>query len=293
MIAMPMPASPQNSSSLAIGSDSPVGSAQNCGEELEAVQADLGRLLDHRPGGLLALVPFGGGRAHDVGGEAVHPVAQVPLVLARGRARTAAGPHLNRQAPPRPRPALRASARFHAVESVSRGACAAARRCRPEASGSARGRRPGSRARARTRPPDRGRGACGRRAAVEAAAVADLADQRVGLLPYAQHAGAPGMTQAVGRDLVHRQQDVLDAPRAETGVRSPQPHILAQRRQAGGFEIELLRPWHRLRQPLLALAGGRLQARVAGALPRAPSADTDRVGASASSTTSGSSASVS
>ena len=30
MIAMPMPASPQNSSSLTIGSDRPVGSAKNC-----------------------------------------------------------------------------------------------------------------------------------------------------------------------------------------------------------------------------------------------------------------------
>src|SRR5262249_28030885 len=41
----------------------------------------LGGLLDDRPGGLLAGVPLGGGRAHDLAGEAVHPVAEIPLFL--------------------------------------------------------------------------------------------------------------------------------------------------------------------------------------------------------------------
>ena len=51
------------------------------GDRLEAVQPDLGRLLDDRPGRLLALVPFGRGRAHDALGESVDPVPDVLLVL--------------------------------------------------------------------------------------------------------------------------------------------------------------------------------------------------------------------
>ena len=54
---------------------------EELGDPFEAVQADLGGLLDDRPGGLLLLVPLVGGRAHDVGGEAVDPVADVLLVL--------------------------------------------------------------------------------------------------------------------------------------------------------------------------------------------------------------------
>ena len=65
------------------------------GQALVAVEADLRRLLDHRPRRLLALVPFGGGGADDVGGEAVHPVADVLLVLGElereGRGRVLAG----------------------------------------------------------------------------------------------------------------------------------------------------------------------------------------------------------
>ena len=45
------------------------------GQEVPAVQADLGRLLDDWIGELLPLVPFLGGRAHHVHGELVHPVA--------------------------------------------------------------------------------------------------------------------------------------------------------------------------------------------------------------------------
>ena len=59
MIDMPMPASPQNSSSLTIGSMQPGLVGVELGERLEAVEADLRRLLDERPGRLLALVPLG------------------------------------------------------------------------------------------------------------------------------------------------------------------------------------------------------------------------------------------
>ena len=54
---------------------------EELGEALEAVEPDLRRLLDHRPRRLLALVPLVSGGAHDVGGEAVHPIADVLLVL--------------------------------------------------------------------------------------------------------------------------------------------------------------------------------------------------------------------
>ena len=61
------------------------GEAGGVGEELrhalEAVEADLRGLLDHRPRRLLALVPLVGGGADDVLGEAVDPVADVLLVL--------------------------------------------------------------------------------------------------------------------------------------------------------------------------------------------------------------------
>ena len=81
MIDMPIPASPQNSSSLTIGSVRPRRVGEELREAFEPVQPDLGRLLDDRPRRLLLLVPLVGGRAHDVGGEAVHPVADVLLVL--------------------------------------------------------------------------------------------------------------------------------------------------------------------------------------------------------------------
>ena len=50
------------------------------GEEVEGVEADLGGLLEHRPGELLALVPLGGGRTDDVLGEGVHPLLQLDVV---------------------------------------------------------------------------------------------------------------------------------------------------------------------------------------------------------------------
>ena len=51
-------------------------------QRLEAVEADLRRLLDQRPGRLLALVPLRRGGADDVRGEPVDPLAHVELVLA-------------------------------------------------------------------------------------------------------------------------------------------------------------------------------------------------------------------
>jgi hypothetical protein len=50
-------------------------------DRLEAVEADLGRFLDDRLWSLLALVPLGGRGAHDLFGEAVHPIANVALVI--------------------------------------------------------------------------------------------------------------------------------------------------------------------------------------------------------------------
>ena len=63
---------------------SPVGSVNGVGHEVEAVQADLGGLLDDRPRGLLTLVPLVGGRADDVLGEVVDPLLQLELVLVEG-----------------------------------------------------------------------------------------------------------------------------------------------------------------------------------------------------------------
>src|SRR4051812_35385635 len=51
------------------------------GDRLEAVEPDLRRLLDHRPGRLLLLVPLCGSRPNDPVGEPVDPVADVLLVL--------------------------------------------------------------------------------------------------------------------------------------------------------------------------------------------------------------------
>ncbi len=84
-IDRPMPASPQNSSSRATGSVRPVLVAERrLGEEVERVEADLGRLLDDRPRELLALVPLVGGGADDVLGEVVDPLLDLQLVLVEG-----------------------------------------------------------------------------------------------------------------------------------------------------------------------------------------------------------------
>ncbi len=77
-----MPASPHAISSMTMGSSSPVGSAKCIGHEIErGTQADLGRLLDDRPGGLLALVPLVGHGPHGVLGKVVDPLLDLDLVL--------------------------------------------------------------------------------------------------------------------------------------------------------------------------------------------------------------------
>ena len=50
-------------------------------QEVDAVQPDLGGLLDHRPGELLALVPLVGGGADHALGEVVDPLLDLQLVL--------------------------------------------------------------------------------------------------------------------------------------------------------------------------------------------------------------------
>ena len=58
------------------------------GQALEAVQADLGRLLDDRPGGLLALVPLGCGRAGPRPRRSRAPSRGCPSGPGSARART-------------------------------------------------------------------------------------------------------------------------------------------------------------------------------------------------------------
>ena len=82
MIDMPIPASPQKSSSLTMRQHQARGVGEELGEPLVAVEPDLRRLLDDRPRRLLALVPLVRRRPHDIRGEPVHPVADVLLVLA-------------------------------------------------------------------------------------------------------------------------------------------------------------------------------------------------------------------
>ena len=57
-------------------------------QEVDAVEADLGGLLDDRPRELLALVPLVGGRADDALGEVVDPLLDLQLVFVEGRGRS-------------------------------------------------------------------------------------------------------------------------------------------------------------------------------------------------------------
>ena len=79
------------------------GVGEELRQPLEAVQPDLGGLLDDRPRGLLPLVPLVRGGAHDVGGEAVDPVADVLLVLAQLQREVASWPAAPRSPRRRPR----------------------------------------------------------------------------------------------------------------------------------------------------------------------------------------------
>ena len=65
------------------GQEQAGGVEEALGHEVEGVQPDAGGLLDDGPGRLLALVPFVGGRAHDVLGEVVHPLLDLELVFAQ------------------------------------------------------------------------------------------------------------------------------------------------------------------------------------------------------------------
>ena len=85
MIAMPMPASPQNSSSIATGSVSPVGSP---------MAFEPGSRQPYRPisaascttghGNSSRLVPLLGGGADDALGEVVNPLLDLQLVFVEG-----------------------------------------------------------------------------------------------------------------------------------------------------------------------------------------------------------------
>ena len=74
-IDSPMPAQPQNSSSMKIGSDRPVGSPTDR-VELPAVEALAGSFLEHRPRELLGAVVLGRDRTDHVAGERMRPLAQ-------------------------------------------------------------------------------------------------------------------------------------------------------------------------------------------------------------------------
>ena len=76
-----MPASPQNSSSIATGQCQPGGVAECVQQELPAVEADLGSLLDDRVRELFALVPFVTCGSDHVLGEVVHPFLDLQLVF--------------------------------------------------------------------------------------------------------------------------------------------------------------------------------------------------------------------
>ena len=81
MMDRPMPASPQNSSSISRTMLSPVGSLPVSAMISHAVEADLGRLFDDGPRVFLFLVPFLARRSDDALGEVVHPLLELELVL--------------------------------------------------------------------------------------------------------------------------------------------------------------------------------------------------------------------
>ena len=62
-------------------------------QEVEGVEADLGRLPDDRPGCFLALVPLLRSRAYNFGSEVMDPVAELDLILGEREAWGEAGSH--------------------------------------------------------------------------------------------------------------------------------------------------------------------------------------------------------
>ena len=80
-IDRPMPAQPQKSSSMRIGSESPVGIHRQLRVELPLVEPLTRGLLDHRPRELLRTVVLGRRRADHIAGERVGLGAQLVLLL--------------------------------------------------------------------------------------------------------------------------------------------------------------------------------------------------------------------
>jgi hypothetical protein len=78
------------------------------------------------------------------------------------------------------------------------------------------------------------------------------------------------MAQAVRRNLVHRQEQVLGSPGRKAGIACPQMHVLAQRRQGRSFEVELLGPRDRLGQRLAERSRRQLETAVAVAFGMDP-----------------------
>ena len=96
MIAMPMPASPQNSSSTATGRVSPVGSPIAFIRKSTPYRPILAASCDDRPRELLALVPLVGGGADDALGEVVDPLLDLQLVLVEVEGEVGHGPQVTR-----------------------------------------------------------------------------------------------------------------------------------------------------------------------------------------------------
>ena len=84
-IDRPMPASPQNSSSMATGSVRPVGSPISAlAMKSKQYRPILAASCDDRPRELLPLVPLLGGGADDRLGEVVDPLLDLQLVFVEG-----------------------------------------------------------------------------------------------------------------------------------------------------------------------------------------------------------------
>ena len=152
---------------------------------------------------------------------------------------------------------------------------AAARRCRRAARAAGRDRRAGWRARGPSRPSGRARGARGRPAAAgDPPAVADLADQRLGLEPDAQDAAAAAVADAVGGDLVDGEHEVVGALAREPGALGLRRREVAQLGERVGGDLVVGRVRGRRGQ-----RRGELRDRVVAAKGRAGGASDERMAA--------------